>query len=104
MRILNFKFRLQENYGKQAILKMYKLYGIKYGIGTIYDVYGQYIEQLQTLIIKEHFDLVMFIFFYSEIIFVKAKLCKLFNYIFSQYVNNLLSEHICVNDLNTSIK
>lgn len=82
---------------------MYKLYGIKYGIGTIYDVYGQYIEQLQTLIIKEHIDLVMFNFF-SEIIFVKVKLCKLLNYIFSQYVNNLLSEHICVNDLNTSIK
>nr|XP_032521315.1 zinc carboxypeptidase-like [Danaus plexippus plexippus] len=33
-------FAEMENYGKQAILKMYKLYGIKYGIGTIYDVYG----------------------------------------------------------------
>ncbi|XP_045776309.1 uncharacterized protein LOC123874828 [Maniola jurtina] len=33
-------FSEMENYGKQAILQMYKLYGIKYGIGTIYDTYG----------------------------------------------------------------
>ncbi|CAH4038111.1 unnamed protein product [Pieris brassicae] len=29
-----------ENYGKQAILKMYKVNGVKYGIGTIYDSFG----------------------------------------------------------------
>ncbi|XP_039757836.1 zinc carboxypeptidase A 1-like [Pararge aegeria] len=29
-----------ENYGKQAILQIYKLYRVKYGIGTIYDIYG----------------------------------------------------------------
>ncbi|XP_022817990.1 carboxypeptidase B-like, partial [Spodoptera litura] len=29
-----------ENFGKQAILKMYKMYGTKYGIGTTYDTLG----------------------------------------------------------------
>ncbi|XP_064073997.1 uncharacterized protein LOC113399284 [Vanessa tameamea] len=33
-------FSEMENYGKQAILKMYKLNGVKYGVGTIYDTYG----------------------------------------------------------------
>ncbi|XP_045502894.1 uncharacterized protein LOC123699889 [Colias croceus] len=33
-------FSEMENYGKQAILKMYKLNGVKYGVGTIYDTLG----------------------------------------------------------------
>ncbi|CAH2241664.1 jg26964 [Pararge aegeria aegeria] len=33
-------FSEMENYGKQAILQIYKLYRVKYGIGTIYDIYG----------------------------------------------------------------
>ncbi|CAK1550139.1 unnamed protein product [Leptosia nina] len=34
-------FGEMENYGKQAILKMYKLNGVKYSIGTIYDTLGE---------------------------------------------------------------
>ncbi|KAG6454735.1 hypothetical protein O3G_MSEX008838 [Manduca sexta] len=33
-------YREMENYGKQAILKMYKLYGVKYSVGTTYDTLG----------------------------------------------------------------
>jgi hypothetical protein len=36
-------FCFQENYGKQAILKMYKLYGRKYTVGTFYDTMGEFL-------------------------------------------------------------
>lgn len=37
-----FQITFQENYGKQAILKIYRVNGIKYGVGTIYDTLGEY--------------------------------------------------------------
>lgn len=41
---LNFKFVFvfQENYGKQAILKIYNYNGVKYSVGTFYDTLGEH--------------------------------------------------------------
>ncbi|XP_059047421.1 uncharacterized protein LOC131842868 [Achroia grisella] len=45
-----------ENYGKQAIVKMYKLYGTKYSVGTFYDTLGLRISGNSASWVKKTFN------------------------------------------------
>ncbi|KAM3960499.1 zinc carboxypeptidase [Aphomia sociella] len=45
----------KENYGKQAIMKMYKLFGTKYSVGTFYDTLGLRLSGNSASWVKKNF-------------------------------------------------